>query len=114
KLSLKSILNKRNETASVITSLIKQLEANVWIEDEGGKTLVGDKAETFQVEQAIIADEELIGIVKGDEKTNIIAAVLNNSVQKEVEKEKLGTEVLNLYQEINLIYNFSERLAQTI
>jgi adenylate cyclase len=114
KLSLKSILNKRNETASVITSLIKQLEANVWIEDEGGKTLLGDKAETFQVEQPIIADEELIGIVKGDEKANIIAAVLNNSVQKEVEKKKLGTEVLNLYQEINLIYNFSERLAQTI
>jgi len=35
-------------------------------------------------------------------------------VQKEAEKKKLGTEVLNLYQELNVIYNFSEQLTQTI
>jgi class 3 adenylate cyclase len=34
--------------------------------------------------------------------------------QKEWEKKKLGNEVLNMYQELNLIFNFSEKLAQAI
>lgn len=114
KLSLKTILNKKNETAPVISSLLELLKANVWIEDESGKILLGNKAGKHDVEQTIVAGNELLGVVKGDENANIIAAILNNAVQKEAEKKKLGAEVLNLYQEINLIYNFSERLAQTI
>jgi len=35
-------------------------------------------------------------------------------VQKEAEKKKLGNEVLNVYQELNVIYNFSEKLTETI
>src|SRR5262245_54573290 len=114
KLSLKTILGKKNETASAIISLIQQLGAEVWIEDENGKVLLGDQANTYTVERTIIVDSQLLGVVKGDDKANIIADILNNYIQKEAEKRKLGSEVLNLYQEINLIYNFSERLAQTI
>src|SRR5215467_12446624 len=114
KLSLKSILNKKNETASVIVSLIEQLSAHVWIEDENGKVLLGSQGDAYTIERKVIVDNELFGVVKGNDKANIIADILSNSVQKEAEKKKLGSEVLNLYQEINLIYNFSERLAQTI
>ncbi len=114
KLSLKSILGKKNETASILASLIERLNAGIWIEDDTGNILLGNRSEAYKVEQAIKVDNELIGVVKGDEKANIIAAVLNYSIKKEAEKKKLGTEVLNLYQEINLIFNFSERLAQTI
>src|SRR5262245_48841135 len=113
KLSLKTVLNKKNETASAISSLIQQLDAEVWIEDESGKILLGIPAATHKVERSIYVDGELIGVVKGDDKASAIADILNNYVQKEAEKKKLGSEVLNLYQEINLIYNFSERLAQT-
>ncbi|HEY1872160.1 MAG TPA: adenylate/guanylate cyclase domain-containing protein [Chitinophagaceae bacterium] len=114
KLTLKSILSKRNEITSVVVSLIQQLNASAWIEDETGKTVLGEAREKCQLTLPIVLDGEMIGVVKGDEKANIIAAILNNSAQREIEKKKLGTEVLNLYQEINLIYNFSERLAQTI
>ena len=114
KLSLKSILGKKNETASVLASLIERLNAGIWIEDDTGNILLGNRSEAHKVEQVIRVDNELIGVVKGDEEANIIAAVLNHSIKKEAEKRKLGSEVLNLYQEINLIYNFSERLAQTI
>ena len=37
KLSLKSILSKKNETASILTSLIERLNAGIWIEDDTGK-----------------------------------------------------------------------------
>lgn len=114
KLSLKSILSKKNETASILASLIERLNASIWIEDDTGNILLGNRSEAHKVEQVIKVDNELIGVVKGDEEANIIAAVLNYSIKKESEKRKLGSEVLNLYQEINLIYNFSERLAQTI
>lgn len=114
KLSLKSVLNKKSETTSVIVSLIQQLNAGVWIEDENGKVLLGDPGHSYKIERTIIVDNESVGVVKGDDKANIIASILDNAVQKEAEKKKLGSEVLNLYQEINLIYNFSERLAQTI
>ena len=59
-------------------------------------------------------DNEIIGWVKGDENSLMIANLLAYLVQKEAEKKKLGTEVLNLYQELNVIYNFSEQLTQTI
>jgi adenylate cyclase len=114
KLSLKSVLSKKSETTSVIVSLIQQLDAGVWIEDENGKVLLGDPGHSYNFERTIIVDNDLVGVVKGDDKANIIADILDNTVQKEAEKKKLGSEVLNLYQEINLIYNFSERLAQTI
>ena len=114
KLSLKSILSKKNETASILASLIERLNAGIWIEDDTGNILLGTRSEPCKVEQVIKVENEVIGVVKGDEEANVIAAILRNSVQKEAEKKKLGSEVLNLYQEINLIYNFSERLAQAI
>jgi class 3 adenylate cyclase len=55
-----------------------------------------------------------MGWVKGDSKGESVANLLMFLLQKEKEKKKLGSEVLNLYQEINLIFNFSEKLAQTI
>ena len=54
-----------------------------------------------------------LSVGKGDDNAIIIAAVLNFHTKRSREK-KTGSEVLNLYQEVNLIFNFSEKLAQTI
>ena len=59
-------------------------------------------------------DGEIAGYVKGTETAAIFAPLLSLMLQKETEKKKLGTEVLNLYQELNVIYNFSEKLTETI
>ena len=40
-----------------------------------------------------------------------MATLLDHLVTKEIERKALGAEVLHLYREINLIYNFSEKLA---
>src|SRR5439155_963590 len=64
--------------------------------------------------KAIEVDRELRSWVKGDDNVVIISNMLIVLSQKEGEKKKPGSEVLNLYQEVNLIYNFSEKLAQTI
>jgi adenylate cyclase len=114
RVSLKSIIGKKNESTSVVSTLIDALKAVVWIEDENGKILSGDQYNSPHSTSPITIDNETIGFVKGDEKASIIAALLSQLAQKEAEKKKLGTEVLNLYQEINVIFNFSEQLAQTI
>ncbi len=62
----------------------------------------------------VTLEGEISGYVKGADNAAIIARLLSLMLQKEAEKKKLGTEVLNLYQELNVIYNFSEKLTETI
>jgi len=114
KISLKNIVARKNETSQVIADLIRQLNANIWIEDGNGKILAGDQQASPVSVVPVSSDNETIGFVKGDGKAGLIANLLSQLAQKESEKKKLGTEVLSLYQEINVIFNFSEKLTQTI
>src|SRR6187551_1523503 len=114
RVSLKNIVGKKNEVNAAVLALMDQLGETTWIEDENGKLLVGDITGTPRSSFPINLDNEIIGWVKGDERSIMIANLLGYLAQKEAEKKKLGTEVLNLYQELNVIYNFSEQLTQTI
>ena len=114
RVSLKNIVGKKNEIDTAVLALMAQLKGSTWIEDENGKLLLGTSTETPQSSFSITLDSEIIGWVKGEEKSIVIANLLGYLAQKEAEKKKLGTEVLNLYQELNVIYNFSEQLTQTI
>jgi class 3 adenylate cyclase len=114
KFNLKNIIGKKNESSALVQSILNHLKADVFIEDENGKVLFGNMHEVPANQCPVILDDELLGWVKGDEKASIIAGLLIHLSQKESEKKKLGSEVLNLYQEVNLIFNFSEKLAQTI
>ena len=111
---LKNIVGKNNEINAVILSLISQLNMETWIVDNTGKVLLGDEKKVAPSSFPITLDDEILGWVKGDEKGIIIAGLLAHLSRKEAEKKKLGSEVLNLYQEINVIFNFSEKIAQTI
>lgn len=114
RVSLKNIVGKKNEINAAVLSLMSQLNEKTRIEDENGKLLLGDPSGTSQSSFPVNLENEIIGWVKGDERSIIIANLLGYLAQKEAEKKKLGTEVLNLYQELNVIYNFSEQLTQTI
>ena len=114
KFNLKNIIGKKNDSSALVQSILNHLKTDVFIEDENGKVLFGNMHEVPANQYPVILDDELLGWVKGDEKASIIAGLLIHLSQKESEKKKLGSEVLNLYQEVNLIFNFSEKLAQTI
>ncbi len=94
--------------------MIEELKAAVYIEDHSGRVLIGDVNAKPTHQNSIKLDDETIGWVKGDDKVPIIHALINLFVQKESDKKKIGTEVLMLYQEVNMIFNFSEKLALTI
>ncbi len=113
RLTLKSIIGK-DGIDSILALFIEQSGASLCIQDVTGKILFGNEQDENQFEYPVKADDEQIGLVKGDEKAIVVAKLLHHLAQKEAEKKRLGAEVLNLYKEINLIFNFSEKLAQTI
>ncbi|MDQ6756886.1 MAG: GAF domain-containing protein, partial [Bacteroidota bacterium] len=113
KISLKSLIEK-DGFGSILKQLIHQSATSICIKDISGKILFGNEIADNKFNYPVIAGGEEIGRISGDEKSVEFAGLLNYLVQKEVEKKKLGTEVLHLYKEINIIFNFSEKLARTI
>ena len=112
--TLKSLLGKRSETTAWLQSWADMTKSAIAVEDSQHIVLFGtipaNEPQTFPVK----LDDEIAGYIKGDENAGIIAPLLSIMLQKEAEKKKMGTEVLNLYQELNVIYNFSEKLTETI
>lgn len=114
KIGFKNILGKNNSTLSLIQSLAGKFNSGICIEDSAGKIWMDSGCPNLAFQFEVICENESVGLVRGDENSEIIARLLEQMLQSESEKKKLGSEVLNLYQEINLIFNFSEKLAITI
>jgi len=113
KLNLKSIL-KKEDAIVLLQSFANALNSDVCITDGSGKVLFGNAEAQKENGYPVKANDDVIGFVHATENASVLANLLNHLVQREAERKKLGAEVLNLYQEINLIFNFSEKLAQTI
>jgi len=112
--TLKSILGKRSDTTAWLQAWTTMSNTAIVVEDSQNNVLFGT-ALTFEPEIfTVTLDNEITGYVKGSDNAVIIAKLLTIMLQKEAEKKKMGTEVLNLYQELNVIYNFSEKLTETI
>ncbi len=114
KLSLKNILSKDKENSNLVNSVANRLHVSFSIEDNNGKILLSNGNPSSDFQFPVLFENEKYGCIRGNEKGGVVADILSNLLSKESERKKLGTEVLNLYQEINLIFNFSDKLAQTI
>jgi adenylate cyclase len=112
--NLKNVVGKKSEVNSDILLLAKELNIEICVEDATGKLLLGSPLPGDVSTFPIKLDDQVLGWVKGDAKAVMIANLLSHFVAKEAEKKNLGNEVLNLYQELNVIFNFSEKLAETI
>ncbi len=113
-LTLKSILNKRSEITGMLQALVSETNMVISIVDHEGLVVFGQAEVKGHSRHSIYLNEDIVGQVIGPESGIMVANLLSMMLRKESEKKKLGTEVLNLYQELNVIYNFSEKLAQTI
>lgn len=111
RITLQSLIGRKKDAALVITNLINAMGTNICIEDADGRLLLGDAVENPIAKFPILLEGETLGWVSGDKTAEAVAELVRHLVAKEIEKKTLGTEVLHLYREVNLIYNFSEKLA---
>ncbi len=114
KIRLQSLLSKRKQTVGLVTKLTRDLQLTVSIQDIEGKWLYGEAVETTSHKFPVILQEETLGWVYGKAEAASIVDLLVHLLEKESEKKQMGSEVLDLYREINLIYNFSEKLASAL
>lgn len=114
RISLQSLLNKRKQTAGLLAKLTRDMQLRVSVQDIQGKWLWGEPVETTSNKFPIILQEETLGWIYGGEEAASVVDLLVHLLEKESEKKQMGSEVLDLYREINLIYNFSEKLASAL
>lgn len=109
RITLKQIVGAGTSTDPVLTALAAAMGAPVAVEDAAGRPLYGAApgGDRFPV----IHDGCSLGSVVGTGGAEAIAALLQLLAGKEAERKSLGSEVLHLYREVNLIYSFSEKLA---
>jgi len=113
KVSLDKLFN-RKDNLKVITELIGLVNTPVVIEDENGVIFengtLGEDSERYD----IIVQGKSIGVVRGGEKALSIANFISLLSSNEYDKKRLSQETLELYKEINIIYDISEKIATSI
>ena len=111
RVGLRPILGRASDARRLVGLLSETLGVTVTVEDAAGLVLVGDAPSIHAGRFAVMHEETCLGWVRGPDQAQIVATVLSQLVAREAERKALGSEVLNLYRELNLIYGFSEKLA---
>lgn len=113
-LKLKTLLRKRKPAYQALQDLLNHLPGPVSITNPAGQVLLGDAQPVGKKLPIKVAQQELGAIHAPDASAKTVRSLLEVLLQKEYERKEMGNEVLQLYREINLIYDFSEELASTI
>jgi len=107
----------RGETASIIYDFIGATNTPIAVWDIENNLLLGaasaDLDEILE-KYSILYDGEVIGWASGGDQAELVADLLTYLVAREVDKEELLDEILDLYRQINLLFNLSEKLAATL
>jgi serine phosphatase RsbU (regulator of sigma subunit) len=108
---LGKLIGRTAGTGPVLTALASAMGTPLAIEDAEGRLVLGAAVDTAQAKHPITFNGDRLGWVSGSDQAGAVATVLNHLLAKEAERKALGSEVLQLYRELNLIYSFSEKLA---
>ncbi len=111
---LRTVLKRNSDTLALVENIADSLKAEICIEDLEGKVLFGSTFESGN--KFDLNDSEMTygTLFASNPNGALIAALISILVKKELEKKKIGSEVLGLYREINMIYNFSEMISEKI
>jgi phosphoserine phosphatase RsbU/P len=111
KVALRSLIGPKKDAAPVLAALVQALGAPVRVEDAEGQLLAGAAVADAVERYPVALDGQTLGWVSGGPHAETVASLLAHLAGKEAERKTLGSEVLHLYREVNLIYSFSEKLA---
>ena len=112
---LKSLLKKNPDVVFLLDNLSKQLTLNICIIGFDLKLLYGEETKHENLFELKNDLNEVYGTVYSNKKQGkLLVDLLKVLVNKELEKKRIGNEVLGLYREINMIYDFSEKVSEKI
>lgn len=116
-ISLKNLIKKNPLIPGLLTAYREATGQALAVYDPQHQVLFGDKNDSFNsgnlYRMELLWDEEIKGFISGIEQACQFAeSLLKLSYTQEKQKKDIGTEVLGLYREINLIYGFSEQLCE--
>lgn len=116
KLSIKALFGRNEPFRPWLDNWCAQNQVSLCITDASNTTVYGSKEfQDFKYAIPIEFENSTLGTVNGcSELIHQVVGVLTMLITKEGEKRKLGSEVLHLYQELNIIYSFAENLGEAI
>ncbi len=109
--ALARLLRPSGGEHTLLAALIASLGGPVTIGDATGSVLHGLDPSAIGPRHPISVNGSQVGWVSGPPAAGSIASLIEHLLQRESERKALGSEVLHLYREVNLIYSFSEKLA---
>ena len=110
---LKNIL-KDPKNKDLLESLGEHMNLKFSISSVDGSILWGADSSSERLFELRENDVFFAEVNADNEQGQVIVNLIMALVRKDLEKKKIGNEVLGLYREINMIYGFSERLSETI
>lgn len=111
---LRTLLKKEKGAYQSLASLCESLPGPVSLIDAKGRVLLGESSPTHAGLPIRVGSKEVGQVHAPEASAKTLRNLLEVLLQKEYERREMGNEVLQLYREINLIYDFSEALATTI
>lgn len=114
KINLKKFVAKK-EIAVILDKMVDLLDDFVAILDIDGNTLVSGRGdEELAKSFPIIPGSEVIGWVKGGDKSSVIATILTYQTYSEIENKELARETLYRYKELVLLHNTVEKISSNL
>ena len=112
--ALRNILQKDPDTVALVEQFRTKLAVDFSVQDQNKKIIWGTDTE-YVKEFELSENGEAYGAIRSnsDDATEI-KALIEVLVRKDLEKKKIGSEVLGLYREINMIYDLSEQISEKI
>ncbi len=112
-IDIKKIFKKRS-VSHLIDGLVKLSGRAVYIKNDEDEVLYGKSNDpAAEYRQVQVSNEVRYQLFAG-EKTDIIMPIVTSIINSEIEKIKLAAETLYGYQEINMFYNLSEKVAVSV
>jgi serine phosphatase RsbU (regulator of sigma subunit) len=111
RVTLRQVIGPRQDAGRIVDEIAAALGTAVSVEDADGRLLHGAPGTDPGARHPIALDGASAGWVSGEPRAQAVATLLGHLLSKESERRALGSEVLHLYREVNLIYSFSEKLA---
>jgi adenylate cyclase len=107
------LMTRDREVSPLITALLESMHDSVGIKDADGVLLVGHDGSSPE-QLPLILDGSVIGWVAGGTGTGVIASILSYVVNREAQKRSLAREALDMYRELNLLYELSEKIGASL